>query len=474
VTEILYATRGWAVAVKVVNISDKSVWIDARTPVARVVEHGCYPKSGRYVRPGRQKYREWQQLIYENASSPRERERLRRLAELEASEGLPMTNTPDYDWPTKIMLRPKSGTGEVRIARLHHVPVEVRKGTGTSSSEAVCDVEVQVTTTTVDVSTQTEPVLDGGITPSPDTSKTSSKVTVKSDADAGPKDCRPDLSVRDDFEDDDESVDLPGYAMPSTPVEKLEEEYIRCMRVNQEELDLEPGVYIHEGSDLMFQLRDELALLPELRELSPVCDISKADVGVPGRTTSIQDRKIFLGDGNAAPAPARGVECDLDVGNAKPVAQHPRSIAPHIALKVYELLKKLLETGLIELSDSPWASPIVIVLKKNGVDIRMCIDYRVVNGFITLSNYPLPLIDDLLIGFESAMWFMSLDMATGFWAIRMTERAKLISAFTCPFGHFQWVRMPFGLKNAPLVYQAVINNCLWGFVRLSREKEEKV
>ncbi|KAE9288901.1 hypothetical protein PR003_g25692 [Phytophthora rubi] len=47
------------------------------------------------------------------------------------------------------------------------------------------------------------------------------------------------------------------------------------------------------------------------------------------------------------------------------------------------------------------------------------------------------------------MWFMSLDMASGFWAIRMTERAKMISAFVCPFGHFQWVRMLFGLKNAP-------------------------
>ncbi|POM60927.1 reverse transcriptase, partial [Phytophthora palmivora] len=69
------------------------------------------------------------------------------------------------------------------------------------------------------------------------------------------------------------------------------------------------------------------------------------------------------------------------------------------------------------------------------------------------------------------MWFMSLDMASGFWAVRMTERAKLISAFVCPFGHFQWVRMPFGLKNAPLVYQHMINNCLWGFVRLPPEEE---
>ncbi|GMG17652.1 unnamed protein product [Phytophthora fragariaefolia] len=206
------------------------------------------------------------------------------------------------------------------------------------------------------------------------------------------------------------------------------------MQMSAEELSLEPAIYIHEGSELLAQLRDELAMLPELQELSPECDISKADVGEPGRTTPAEEEKprtrlryhhrIFLGDGNAAPAPARGMWCDLDVGDAKPVAQRPRSIAPHLAIKVYELLKKLLETGLIEHSGSPWASPIVIVLKKNGVDIRMCIDYRVVNGFIQLSNYPLPLIDDLLIDFERAMWFKSLDMASGFWAIRMTERVK--------------------------------------------------
>ncbi|GMG18330.1 unnamed protein product [Phytophthora fragariaefolia] len=104
----------------------------------------------------------------------------------------------------------------------------------------------------------------------------------------------------------------------------------------------------------------------------------------------------------------------------------------------------------------------------------MCSDYRVVNEFIKLSRYPLPLIDDLVIGFESAMWFMSVDMPSGFWAVLMTERAKLVSAFICPFGHFQWIRMPFGLKNAPLIYQAVINNCLWGFVRLPPEEEALV
>ncbi|OWZ06661.1 reverse transcriptase [Phytophthora megakarya] len=56
----------------------------------------------------------------------------------------------------------------------------------------------------------------------------------------------------------------------------------------------------------------------------------------------------------------------------------------------------------------------------------------------------------------------------------MAERAKLISAFVCPFDHFQLLGMPFGLKNSPLIYQSIINNCLWGFVRLPPEEEALV
>jgi hypothetical protein len=88
--------------------------------------------------------------------------------------------------------------------------------------------------------------------------------------------------------------------------------------------------------------------------------------------------------------------------------------------------------------------------------------------------YPLPLIDELLDDFDAIMWFLSLDMASGFWAILMTCRAREISASICPLGHFQWIRMPFGLKNAPLIYQRVIDNCLWSFVRLPLALEAEV
>ncbi|OWZ14540.1 Eukaryotic/viral aspartic protease [Phytophthora megakarya] len=114
-------------------------------------------------------------------------------------------------------------------------------------------------------------------------------------------------------------LDTPGFHPETasyTPLERLEMEYERCMRVSDEEMDLEP--------------------VPELSELHPGCDIDQADVGIPGDTSPDDEtrmrailkrnRKIFLGDGNAAPARARGVVCDPDLGDAKPIALRSRSI----------------------------------------------------------------------------------------------------------------------------------------------------
>ncbi|KAE8889697.1 hypothetical protein PF003_g26465 [Phytophthora fragariae] len=128
-------------------------------------------------------------------------------------------------------------------------------------------------------------------------------------------------------------------------------------------------------------------------------------------------------------------------------------------------LKGLLKAGLVAFSNSPWASPIVIVLKKNGVDIRLCIDYKMVNAITVALEYAMPLVDDLLTELESYLWFCSLDAASGFWAVMMTSRARRISAFVCALGYFEWLHMPFGLKNAPMIYQRLFDNALWGFVQ---------
>ena len=157
----------------------------------------------------------------------------------------------------------------------------------------------------------------------------------------------------------------------------------------------------------------------------------------------------------------------IDVGNAKPIAQRVRKVAPQFKEKLADLIKGLLSVKIIQPSTSPWASPIVIIVKKNGVDIRLCIDYRLVNDLTQLMVYPMPLINELLEDLDSALWYCSLDMASGFRVVSMTERARLISAFVIPLGLFEWLRMPFRLKNAPQIYQRLLGNALYGFLRIS-------
>lgn len=117
-TKITYAAKSWPVAVKVVDISDKQIWIDPLTAVARIVEYGYFPRSGRFVRPGKRQYQEWQQLIYENTLSAQAQMRADRLAQLQYEQEPPCVQTSSYPWSSKILPRPANVTAEVRLARL--------------------------------------------------------------------------------------------------------------------------------------------------------------------------------------------------------------------------------------------------------------------------------------------------------------------------------------------------------------------
>ncbi|GMF53729.1 unnamed protein product [Phytophthora fragariaefolia] len=109
--------------------------------------------------------------------------------------------------------------------------------------------------------------------------------------------------------------------------------------------------------------------------------------------------------------------------------------------------------------------------QENGVDIRLCIDFRLVNSLTRLMVYPMPMINDLLEDLDKVLWYCALDMASGFWVVSMTKRARKISAFITSFGLFEWTRMPFGLKNAPLIYQRLIDNAMYGHLRISADQD---
>src|SRR5436190_19763325 len=112
---------------------------------------------------------------------------------------------------------------------------------------------------------------------------------------------------------------------------------------------------------------------------------------------------------------------------------------------------------------SPWASPVVIVDKKDSTQ-RFCVDYRGLNKITKIDRYPLPRIDELLETFRTANWFTTLDLASGYWQVEMNEADKEKTAFITHKGLYEFNVMPFGLCNAPGTFQRLMNFVLQDFL----------
>ena len=119
----------------------------------------------------------------------------------------------------------------------------------------------------------------------------------------------------------------------------------------------------------------------------------------------------------------------------------------------------MLEKGVIRKSNSPWSSPVTMVIKPNG-KWRFCIDFRKLNGITRKDNHPLPRIDMLLEKFEGSKWFSTMDMASGYWQVEMDEKDIEKTAFITHEGLYEWTVMPFGLTNAPATFQRTMQMVL--------------
>ena len=150
----------------------------------------------------------------------------------------------------------------------------------------------------------------------------------------------------------------------------------------------------------------------------------------------------------------------IKLDNEIPFRERYRRIPPHQYEEVKNHLKEMLEIGAIRKSQSPWASAVVLVHKKDGA-LRFCIDLRKLNARTIKDAQTLPQIEESLDSLCGAVIFTSLDLKSGYWQVELDEDSVPYTAFTVgPLGFYECLRMPFGLTNAPATFQRLMENCL--------------
>ena len=169
---------------------------------------------------------------------------------------------------------------------------------------------------------------------------------------------------------------------------------------------------------------------------------------------------VFVGpDGNLGRT--QMVKHTIDTGNSKPIKLPPRRLPIHQKQIAEQEINTMLEKGVIEPSNSPWAAPIVLVKKRDG-STRFCVDYRKLNAVTVKDAYPLPRIDESLDTLAGAKYFCTLDLASGYWQVVMDESDKQKTAFATHKGLYQFKVMPFGLSNSPATFERLMEVILSG------------
>ena len=104
-----------------------------------------------------------------------------------------------------------------------------------------------------------------------------------------------------------------------------------------------------------------------------------------------------------------------------------------------------------------WVSPIVVVKKPNG-KVRIFLNPRELNKAILREHYPLKIVEEVAANLKHAKYFTTLDAASGFYQIQLTEESSWLTTFNTPFGRYKFERLPFGISSAPEVFQRAMSH----------------
>ena len=176
------------------------------------------------------------------------------------------------------------------------------------------------------------------------------------------------------------------------------------------------------------------------------------------RTLLLRYRDIFV-TSSKNPGQTDLVECEIDTGPAKSFKLQPYRVSHKEGEAMEAEIAQYLRLGLIRESTSPWASPVLMIRKPDGA-IRFCIDYRRLNSVTIKDSYPMPRVDDLLDVLGRAKIFSTMDVASGYWNVKMARNSIEKTAFTCKYGLYEWLVMPFGLCNAVPIFERLMEHVL--------------
>ncbi|CAH8583579.1 unnamed protein product [Schistosoma haematobium] len=207
---------------------------------------------------------------------------------------------------------------------------------------------------------------------------------------------------------------------------------------------------------------------------------SVAQVGISEIVRQVQDNKIISEKDRRATTDVlqqfSSVFSENISGNRTTTVQHSILTGDHIPLRqplhrvpvhyqpqLESMIKDMLEKKIIVPSSSPWASPIVLVKKKDS-SLRLCVDFRRLNAITKRDSFPLPRIDATLDAMKGARWFSTLDLASRYWQVEVRPQDRKKTAFTVPNGLYEFQVMPFGLTNAPATFQRLMQTVLQGLV----------
>lgn len=194
-------------------------------------------------------------------------------------------------------------------------------------------------------------------------------------------------------------------------------------------------------------------------------DVDKINIGPIGTEEhkNIIELLSQFGDCFAANTQELGrtdlVKMPIKLTTDQPVFRRPYRLSHTEQEIVKSKISDLLSAGIIKESQSSYASPVVLVKKKNG-DSRLCVDYRALNAITVRDRHPLPNIDDQVSKLAGMNYFTSLDLAQGYHQLLILPEDTHKTAFVIPQGHYEYNRVPFGLANAPSVFMRLMNKII--------------